>query len=183
MYLKIVGSLLIGLMFITGCGKKQGGSEQDQQQGQEQASPEDQQEMPGEMQEEQDIDVSDEEIEKFVEAVNAVQSINQGAQEEMSKTIEDEGMDPRRFQEIQQSQQSQQQGDAQDVSDKEMQQYQSIMKEMESVQSGLQEDMKDAIEDVGLTMERYQQIANAAQNDTALMQRIQKKLEGSMGQQ
>jgi len=181
MYLKIVGSLLIGLMFITGCGKKQGGSEKDQPQSQEQSAQEGQQQMPGQMQQGQDIEVSDKEVEKFVDAVNAVQSINRGAQQEMSKKIQDEGMDPQRFQEIQRSQQSQQ-GNA-NVTDEEMKQYQNIMKEMESVQAGLQEDMKKAIEDAGLTMQRYQQIANAAQNDTTLMKRIQTKIQTSMGQQ
>ncbi len=181
MYLKIVGSLLIGLMFITSCGKKQGGDEQDQSQSQQQTTQEGQQQMPGEMQQTQDIEVSDAEIEKFVDAVNAVQSVNQGAQQKMSKKIQDEGMDPQRFQEIQRAQQSQQQNA--NATDKEMQQYQNIMKEMESVQSGMQEEMKKAIEDAGLTMQRYQQIANAAQNDTALMQRIQTKIQSSMGQQ
>ena len=180
MYLKIVGSLLIGLMFITGCGKKQGGNEQDQTQSQEQATSEGQQQMPGQMQQKQDIDVSDEEIEKFVDAVKAIQSINQGAQQEMSKKIQDEGMDPQRFQEIQRSQQSQQQNA--NATEKEMKQYQNIMKEMESVQAGLQEDMKNAIEDAGLTMQRYQQIANAAQSDTTLMKRVQRKIQSSMGQ-
>jgi len=181
MYLKIVGSLLIGLMFITGCGKKQGGNEQDKAQSQEQAAPEGQQQMPGQMQQKQDIDVSDEEIKKLVDAVSAIQSINQGAQQEMSKKIQDEGMNPRRFQEIQRAQQSQQQNA--NATDEEMKQYQNIMKEMESVQAGLQEDMKNAIEDAGLTMQRYQQIANAAQNDTTLMQRIQRKIQSSMEQQ
>jgi len=181
MYLKIVGSLLIGIMFITGCGKKQGGDEQNKTQSQEQTAKEGQQQMPGQMQQKQDIDVSDAEIEKFVNAVNAIQSINQGAQQEMSKKIQDEGMNPRRFQEIQRAQQSQQQNA--NATDEEMKQYQNIMKEMEAVQSGLQEDMKKAIEDAGLTMQRYQQIANAAQNDTSLMQRIQTKIQSSMGQQ
>jgi len=181
MYLKFVGSLLIGIMFITGCGKKQGGDEQNQTQSQEQTATEGQQQMPGQMQQKQDIDVGDAEIEKFVDAVNAVQSINQGAQQEMSKKIQDEGMNPRRFQEIQRAQRSQQQNA--NATDEEMKQYQNIMKEMKNVQAGLQEDMKNAIEDAGLTMQRYQQIAKAAQNDTTLMKRIQAKIQSSMGQQ
>jgi hypothetical protein len=51
------------------------------------------------------------------------------------------------------------------------------------MQSGAQEDMQKAIEDAGLSMQRYQQIARAAQQDTSLMKRLQDAMRKGMQRQ
>ncbi|MFP4526417.1 MAG: DUF4168 domain-containing protein [Bacteroidales bacterium] len=190
MYLKILGSIAIGLLVLTGCqkgDKQQEGAEQqegtEQQEGMEQQQSPDMQEgqMPEEMEEGEEIEVSEEEIDKFAEAAQRVQTINQDVQQKMNEKVEDEGMDPDRFNEIQQSQQTQQEGEN-PASDEEMEQFRNIMEELQNVQSDAEGDMVEAIEKAGLTMERYQQIAEAAQRDPDLMQKLQEKLQGSMEQ-
>lgn len=178
MYLKILGSVIIGLMFLTGCGKKSGETQKEQTEGQEQAAPSGQQQLQEQMGQ-GDIEVEDAEIKKFVDAVRKVQSINRGAQQEMSKAVQDEGMEVKRFQEIQKAQQSQQQGNA-NATDAEMKKYRNIMKKMEDVQSGMQKEMQKAVKDAGLTMQRYQQIAKAARKDSTLMKKIQNEMRSSM---
>lgn len=181
MYFKILGSLIIGLMFITGCGKKADDAQKGQQESQEQTTPSGQESIQGQMNQ-ANIEVSDAEVKKFVDAVRKVQNINRGAQQEMSKAVQDEGMNVKRFQEIQKSQQSQQQGQA-NATDAEMEKYRNIMKKMQKVQSGMQEDMKKAIKDAGLSMQRYQQIAKAARNDSTLMKKIQTEMRSSLQKQ
>src|SRR6056297_3609054 len=132
MFFKILGSTIIGLMLIAGC--KSGGNQEGEKE-KEQPSLQEQQ-MPEQMQQ-QDIEVSDEEIQKFVDAVKKIQSIDRGTQQEMVKTVEDEGMSTQRFREIQKSQQSQEgQGD---ITDEEKKQYQRIMQKFQNLQAGMQE--------------------------------------------
>lgn len=178
MYLKILGSITIGLLLLAGCQKgeqKQEGSEQQESQEMQE------QEMPQQMEEGEEIEVSEEEIDKFAEAARRVQTINQEIQQKMNEKVEDEGMDPERFNEIQRSQQTQQEGEN-PATDEEMEQFRTIMEELQNVQSDAEGDMVEAIEEAGLTMERYQQIAEAAQRDPELMQKLQEKLQGSMEQ-
>lgn len=182
MKLKLLGSLVIGALLLAGCqgGDKKGesGDESTQTEQQPQAG----QQMPGQMQQPQDIEVSDQEIQKFVDAAQQVQQLNMQMQQEVSKTVQDEGMETQRFNEIHRAQQSQQQGQA-GASDEEMQQYQNILDQLEQMQTGAQEDMQKAIEDAGLSMQRYQQIARSAQQDTTLMKRLQEAMRKGMQRQ
>ncbi|MFO8234588.1 MAG: DUF4168 domain-containing protein [Bacteroidales bacterium] len=180
MYLKILGSLAIGLLILSGC--QQGDKKQEGEgEGEQQQAPSEMQEqqMPDQMEQGEDIDVSEEELDKFVDAARRVQTINQEVQQDINKTVEDEGMEVERFNEIQRSQQMQQEGES-DATEEEMQQFRNIMEELQNVQTGAEEEMEKAIEDAGLTMQRYQQIAEAAQRDSELMQKLQEKLQGSM---
>jgi len=182
MRLKILGSLLLGILVITGCQKGANQKEGTETTNQREAQPENQQQpMPGEMPQ-GNIEVSDAEIQQFVEAAQKVQSISSGMQSEMNQAVEAEGMAPERFNEIQRSQQSQQQGQS-NATEKEMQQYQNIMQKLQNVQSGAQEKMQKAIKESGLSMQRYQQIARAAQSDTTLMKKIQSQLQVGMQNQ
>jgi hypothetical protein len=181
---KILGTLAISLLVITGC--KNSGNQQGTDGGQEtptqQAPAGSNQSMPGQMQQPADIDVSTKEIQQFVSAAQSIQGINQEAQQKVGKAVEDEGMSQRRFSEIRQSQQSQNQGQA-NATEEEMEQYRNIMQTLQNMRTGMRDNMENAIKQSGLTMQRYQQIAKAAQTDTALMKRIQQKLQSSMSNQ
>ena len=181
---KILGTLAISLLVITGC--KNSGNQQSTDGGQEtptqQAPAGSNQSMPGQMQQPADIDVSTKEIQQFVSAAQSIQGINQEAQQKVGKAVEDEGMSQRRFSEIRQSQQSQDQGQA-NATEEEMEQYRNIMQTLQNMRTGMRDNMENAIKQSGLTMQRYQQIAKAAQTDTALMKRIQQKLQSSMSNQ
>ncbi len=183
MRLTILGSVLIGAMLLVGCQngsdkKEEGSSEQTTTQ-QESSG---QQQLPGQMQQTQNIDVSDQEVQKFVEAAMKLQALNRQMQQEVGKAVQEEGMKQKRFNEIHRSQQTQQGGKA-NATDKEMKQYRNILEKLKTVQSGAQEDMRKAVKDVGLSMQRYQQIAKAAQQDSTLMKKIQQAMRSQMGGQ
>ena len=188
MKFKLIGTLAISALLMAGCqgGGKKDKAAEDQQAGQEGQSAGQEQMMPGQMQQAQDIEVSDQEIQKFVDAAQKVQQLNMQMQQDVSKAVQDEGMETQRFNEIHRSQQAQQQGQGQgqtNATEQEMEQYQNILDKLQQMQSGAQEDMQKAIEDAGLSMQRYQQIATAAQRDTALMKRLQDAMRGAMMQQ
>ena len=180
MKIKIVATFIVGVMLLAGC---QGGSKNSENGGDqatsEQQDPSAQQQRPGQMQQPQDIEVEDQEIQQFVDAAMEIQKLNQQMQQEVGKAVQDEGMEQKRFNEIHRSQQSQQGGQA-NATEKEMQQYQNILDELKQVQAGAQEDMRKVIEESGLSMQRYQQIATAAQQDTTLMKKIQQQMRSSM---
>lgn len=184
MNLKLLGSLVMAVaLSLAGCQKgsnQKEGNDKGQAPVQQEQPAAEQQQMPGQMQQAADIEVSEAEVNKFVAAAIKVQSINQGIRKEMNQAVQEGDMDAQRFNEIQRAKQTQQ-GEA-DMTEKEMKQYSTIMEELQNIQSGAQQDMQKAIKDAGLSMQRYQQIATAAQRDTALMKRIQTKLQGRMQQ-
>ncbi|GEM_PF-707338 len=173
-FVRILVSLFIGVMLVVSCGSE---TEDRHEEHQPDAPVEGEQpEMPGQMQEPADVDLDDEEIEKFVDAAIEIQNIHMGAQEGMAERIEEEGMDLQRFQEIQAAQQ---QGET-DATDEELEQFQSIMQAIQADQAGLQEEMEDVIEDAGLTVQRYEEIANAVQFDEELLREIESKMDERM---
>ena len=183
---KILGSLIIGIILLAGCqkgGKQQENDKENQFKNQQETPDAQQQPMPGQMGQQEDIEVTDKEIQKFVAAVRKIQNINRDIQQEMNKAVKDEGMTPKRFNEIQRGQQQGQQQGQVDATEKEMQQYQKIIKKIQTVQTGAQKEMQNAIEASGLSQQRYQQIANAARGDTMLMKRIQNELRSGMTNQ
>ena len=185
MKFKILGSLIIGAILLVGCqktGNQQGDGGSEQGTPSQQNPPAGQQQMPGQLQQTQDIQVSDQEIEKFVDAAQEVQSINMQMQKEMGKTIQDEGMKTQRFNEIHRSQQSPQGGQT-NASEQEMNKYRNILEDLKKQQSGIQQDMRTAIKDAGLSMQRYQEIAKTAQQDSSLMKKLQEEMKSSMSVQ
>lgn len=125
-------------------------------------------------------DISDEELEKFVEIDMQLQPMQQQAQQEMIATVEGKGMEVERFQEIAQSQQ---QGNTADITENELQSFNEINEELSEIDNQLQQDMVAKIKEEGVAIERYQQIAMAVNQDQGLQQRLQVIFQEKMGGQ
>jgi len=121
-------------------------------------------------------EVTDGEIEKFVSAVKEVQLINQQAQQEMIKAIQNKDLEVQRFNEMYAASQDPQ--TELDASAEETQKFNNINKEIIKIQTNSGQKMEEGIKDQDLTVERYQEINAAIQNDPALMQKVQKLLQG-----
>lgn len=121
-------------------------------------------------------EVTDGEIEKFVSAVKEVQLINQQAQQEMIKAIQDKDLEIQRFNEMYAASQDPQ--TELDASAEETQKFNNINKEIIKIQTNSGQKMEEGIKDQDLTVERYQEINMQIQNDPALMQKVQKLLQG-----
>ena len=93
----------------------------------------------------------------------------------MVSTVENEGVEVERFNEIVQSQQDPNQ-DA-DASEEEMEIFNTVIRELQIIQNAAQQEMQRAVIDEGLTVERYQELMSQVQTDANLQQRLQELME------
>ena len=119
--------------------------------------------------------VSDAEVKQFASAFGEIQQINAKTQQKMVSTVENEGVEVERFNEIAQSQQDPS-VDA-DASEEEMEIFNTVIQELQVVQNAAQQEMQQAVIDKGLTVERYQELMSQVQTDTNLQQRLQELME------
>lgn len=131
-----------------------------------QAMPQQQQQM--------DIDVSDEELTKFAKAYKQVQVLGQQSQQEMATTVQDEGLEIERFNEIHQA--SMDPEAESDATSEEMEMHGKVVEKLETMQGEFQEKLQKAVENQDMKMQRFEQISMALQGDTELQQRLQKMM-------
>lgn len=122
-------------------------------------------------------DVSDEEIDQVVSTINDLEPIQLETQEKIEEVVVAEDMTFERFQEMMMALQNPQMSDQADVSDEEMEKLQSMQPKLMEIQGEAQGKIIAAIEDNGLTAERYQSIMMGAQQDQDLRQRVEEKLD------
>jgi hypothetical protein len=116
--------------------------------------------------------VSDAQLQKFAEAYQTVQQVNQQIQQKMVTAIEAEGITAKRFNEIYQAEMNSEV--EVDATEDELIKQRAALKKIEGMQSGVQEDMQNKIKEKGLTLEQYEKIGAQLQNNKDL----QKKLQG-----
>lgn len=131
------------------------------------------QQQPALQQKAPDANISDQELESFVKAAVKVEKIQKESEGEMVKAIQDEGLEPDRFVEINTLQQNPAADTENKVSEKELDNYNKAMKEVQTIQQGVQTEQVKAIEDEGLDVNRYVQIAKAVQQNPDLMKKVQ----------
>lgn len=121
-------------------------------------------------------DFSDSELESFANAVVQIMSIQQQGQQQMIAKIEEADMTVQRFNEI--TMQVQEMGvDQVEMSEEEAEVFIILSEEIEQIQINLEDIMIDTIEDEGITIEKYEEIMAAYQQDPELQQRVQQLLE------
>jgi hypothetical protein len=127
--------------------------------------------VPQQLPQQQKNEVSDGEIEQFALAFVEIQNIEQKLQPEMVQAVEEEGIEVQRFNEIMNAQQDPNQ--EVDASEDELKKFAAANREIEDIQNRAQREMLGKIDEAGLTVERYQEIMNALQNDPELQQKLQ----------
>lgn len=125
-------------------------------------------------------DISDTQLAQFADAYMNVQMQNQEAQEEMIAIIEKEGLDVERFSQIQEASMNPDQET--NATPDEMKKHASAMAKLDKMQPELEKKAIKGIESTGITMEEYQNIAAAIQQDQALQQKLQTILMERTGQ-
>ncbi|MEO2058663.1 MULTISPECIES: DUF4168 domain-containing protein [Mesonia] len=115
--------------------------------------------------------VTDQELNKFANAYQAVQVENQKAQQEMVAMIEESGLDVEKFQKIQKAQMDP--NTEVEATEKELTAHKQVMAEIQAMQPKLQSEMEGLIKKQGLTMQRYQEVAAAIQTNQELQQQLQ----------
>ncbi len=122
-------------------------------------------------------DVSDDEIQQIVQAIELMDPIQMEAQEKIEEAVQAENITAERFQQLMMAMQNPQMADEVDMTDEEMQKIQTLQPKLMEIQGEAQQEMMEKIEESGLTVERFQQINMGAQQDPELMQRLEEALD------
>lgn len=109
-------------------------------------------------------DFTDAELESFVEVVK----VQQSGQLKMVEAIRSTGLDVNSFNQILQAKQN---PDA-EVSEADEKKFQAASQKVKVIQQGLQGEVMKEINDTGLGVNKYTEIAQAYQQDAALQQKV-----------
>ncbi|WP_437395124.1 DUF4168 domain-containing protein [Flagellimonas lutimaris] len=120
------------------------------------------------------IEVTDAELNKIASAFQGIQKVNMEAQQQVIKKVEESGFDANRFNELYQASASPEK--AIDASDEEKERFGKVMNEIQQMQAGFTEKIEEIISNEGMSIERYQTIAMALQSDTELQGRLRTML-------
>lgn len=132
-----------------------------------------QQQMPPQPEPLSPEEVTDEQLEMVASVSEAAQGIQQEADQKMRGIVEDEGMEYTRFQQIMMAQQNPQMAGQLDLTEDEQQTLQKLQPELQEVNNQAREQYMSAIEEEGLTPQKFQQIALSIQTHDEVAQRFQ----------
>lgn len=118
--------------------------------------------------------ISDAELENFVEVAQQLQVIGQDVQSKAQNLLKDEGMEFQRFQQIMMSKQNPQMAKNVEVTDEEEATINKVQPELQKIQQQAQQRQMSTIQESELSLQRFQQIAQAVQSNPKVMQRFQK---------
>ena len=130
-----------------------------------------------------ETDISEEELQLFVDASMNAQQVQQESQGEMLAIAEEEGIEVDTYNEIMQAQQMGQSPDELDISASDMESFERASERIQEVEVGMHEQLTLAIEEEGMDMDRFQEINMAVQQDPGLQQQLQMMMQEQMQQQ
>lgn len=142
---------------------------------QEQAAPKPQGQQAPETQ------ISQQELQKFASAIKQLLAIEQEANKQMIQAIQQAGLTPDRFEEINRVQQNSQEKPAKPVSQEEKQKFAQARDKVSAIGNQVQPKMTKAIQDQGLDVPRFEQIMAAVQQNPALQKQVQQLIKGKEG--
>lgn len=117
----------------------------------------------------QDVEVSDAELERFAKAAGEIQVAQKGAQQKIRTAIEDEGMDMMRYQQIVQAKR---QGKDANMSEKEDKAFSAVQQKAMEIQRNMQGKVSKILQSHSFEGMRFQKIAQAVQTDKSLQERL-----------
>lgn len=123
----------------------------------------------------EEIEVSESQIDGFVNAYRAIQTIREETQPQLIAAIEAEGLTIDEFSAIAQTQQSPEA--TAEVPEEQAEQFSAASEQVDEIRAGARAEMEQAIQAEGLTIEEFEQIFAMAQQDPALQQEIIQRLE------
>lgn len=133
-------------------------------------------------QEQPQIEVSDDELQAFIDASMNAQTVQVESQEEMVAVVDNEGIGVETYNEIMQAQQTGQAVEELDVSEKDVAKFERAQEQIQEIEEEMMGKLAQAIEEKGMEMERFQEINMAIQQDPELQQRVQQKVQESQMQ-
>lgn len=129
------------------------------------------------------IEVSDEELELFIDASMNAQSVQMESQQEMISIVDEEGIEVSTYNEIMQAQQMGQPLEDLGVTESDIEKFESAHEQIQEVEVRMEREIAQAVEEEGMEMERFQEINMAIQQDPELQQRAQQMIQEIQMQQ
>jgi len=156
---KIIAGIVLSLFLVSG-GVVFSQNMQPQQQ---------QQEIP---------EVSEKELQDFVDAYEVVQEMQQDLNQDINTLIKESSLTQQEFQSMYQAQTTNNEAAMSDVSDEKKQSFSKLMNEINGKQQDLQENMVSEIEEFDMSVQRFNSIIAAIQQDSELYKKFQELVEG-----
>tara|TARA_B100000508_G_scaffold137355_1_gene131577 strand:+ start:97656 stop:98141 length:486 start_codon:yes stop_codon:yes gene_type:complete len=124
----------------------------------------------------QETELSDAELKKFVKIYKSVQNQNKQAQQQMAKTIQEEGITIKRYQKLAQATKKPKSDVVATAEEKEK--MKAINEEFKGIQKEFKSKITDVITDGGMTTKRYQQVYQMIRTDKELQAEFGELMQG-----
>ncbi|MFO8030573.1 MAG: DUF4168 domain-containing protein [Cyclonatronaceae bacterium] len=128
-------------------------------------------------------EVTDQELQIFVDASIKAQQIQNEAQIEMVAIVEEEELDVETYNKILQGMQMEQSAEEMEVSESDVEKFESASGKIGEIEMEMEDKLVSAIEEEGLELDRFQEIFMTVQTDPELQQKMQQMLQESQMQQ
>lgn len=136
--------------------------------------------IPGSGQnQQQEIEVSDSELQTFAEIMQQAQQLQRQAQMSIMNAVKESDLEMNRFQEISQAQR---QGQEVDMTQEEQEAYSDIQEVMNEEQEKMGEEITSVFDNSSMERQRYMEINTALRGNKELQDRL-KQIMGAEGQQ
>ncbi len=119
-------------------------------------------------------DISEEELQMFVDVQMMIQEMNEEVQPKMLEAIQDNGFEPQRYIELNQADQM---GQEMDADEEEIQRYEQVKESIMDLQQEANDQIAENIEDMGMDMQRYNEINMMVQRDPELQQQMMEMMQ------
>lgn len=121
----------------------------------------------------QAMDISDQELEKFVKVQAKMTTIQDSARQNMVTAIQNTGLDVQTFNKISKQLQSAKSMEDVDASKDQMQKVQKASQEVQKIQKSMRQKQQQVLNDQAMSPQRFQEIRQAAMKNRKLLQRMQ----------
>ena len=132
-----------------------------------------QQQMPPQPKPLSPDEVTDAQLEMVLSVSESVQGVQKEADAKMREVIAEEDMEYSRFQQIMMAQQNPQMAGQLNLTEEEKQTIQSIQPKLQEITMGIQQAYMSAIQEEGLTPQKFQQIAMSIQTHPEVAERFE----------
>jgi hypothetical protein len=124
----------------------------------------------------QSSDFTNEELEQFANVIPELQTIQEAAQAQVITAVEESGLTPERFNTIAEAQAAPEEAGEVDITNEEQDAFETVTSEIQQIETDFLAQREELLQAEGLTVERYQELLAAVQNDPALLEQIQQML-------
>ncbi len=122
-----------------------------------------------------DVDYGQEELKAFVEATQAVQTVQQQYQMKMVSSIKEEGLDPMKFQQMAQAQQ--QESSEMEMTAEEKKAFEAAMQSVMEIQKNMNAEMQTTLAEHDMEVQEYQSMAMNIRQNPEMSKKVQQMMQ------